>query len=168
MQPLTIDQIAQLAANAGFSGQDLATAVSIALAESGGHADAYNPERAAGAAQGKGSYGLWQIYITAHPEFSAAELIQPDYNAAAAFAVYTQAGHSFKPWSTFKNGAYLAHMDAVNAVIFPPADPQTQVADNSGNPADPGSDAGVGFSPNGTDTLLMFAIGAGLLWWLYR
>ena len=118
---LSIEQLIALASSAGFSGPDLATAVSIALAESGGNPQAYNPERAAGAAQGKGSYGLWQIYISAHPEYSAAQLLDPAYNAVAAFAVYQAAGSSFRPWSTFINGAYMAHLDNVNAAISAPS-----------------------------------------------
>ena len=74
-----------LAANAGFSGADLDTAVAVAVAESGGNPRAYNPETAAGAPQGKGSYGLWQIFLYRHPEFEGWDLFDPVSNAAAAF-----------------------------------------------------------------------------------
>lgn len=114
---LEIPQLIALAAGAGFVGDDLTTAVSIALAESGGNSQAYNPERAAGAAEGAGSFGLWQIYRTAHPEFATWNLLDPAVNAAAAYSVYQGAGNSFRPWSTYKNSAYLAHVDAVNGVI---------------------------------------------------
>ena len=56
---LQIPQLIGLAQNAGFQGDDLATAVAVALAESGGDPSAYNPEKQAGAASGKGSFGLW-------------------------------------------------------------------------------------------------------------
>lgn len=112
---LSIAQIAALASGAGFTGDDLTTAVAIALAESNGNPSAYNPETAAGAAQGAGSYGLWQIYLTAHPEYTADELIDPVQNASAAFAIYRATGYSFHPWSTFKNGAYLSYVSGVKA-----------------------------------------------------
>jgi hypothetical protein len=78
LQPkLGIPELKQLASNAGFSGDDLDTAVAIALAESGGDPEAYNPETEAGTAPGRGSYGLWQIYQTAHPEYDSATLFDP-------------------------------------------------------------------------------------------
>lgn len=98
--------IYNFAKDAGFSGADLITAVAIALAESSGNANAYNPELAAqeinGAPDGQGSAGLWQIYQFAHPEFSGQNLFDPETNANAAFSVYQAAGNSFSPWSTFK------------------------------------------------------------------
>src|ERR1700686_2591824 len=108
---LAIPQLAALASGAGFSGEDLMTAVAIALAESGGDPQAYDPERAAGTSQGNGSFGLWQIYLAAHPEFAGMNLFDPQTNANAAFSVYSQAG-GFSPWSAFKSGAYVAYMDA--------------------------------------------------------
>jgi hypothetical protein len=114
---LEIPQLIALAAGAGFVGDDLTTAVSIALAESGGDPNAYNPERAANTPQGYGSFGLWQIYLKMHPEYKGQNLFDPQLNASAAFAVYSSAGNSFRPWSTFGNGAYLAHVDTVNGII---------------------------------------------------
>jgi hypothetical protein len=100
-------QIAQYAAAAGFTGADLLTAVDIALAESGGNPTAYNPETAAsgGTPQGQGSYGLWQIYLKMHPEFSGEDLTDPQTNANAAFSIYAIAG-GFTPWSTYTSGEY--------------------------------------------------------------
>lgn len=105
-----VTNIAGYAQNAGFTGADLVIAVAVALAESGGNARAYNPETAAGAPEGKGSYGLWQIYLNAHPEFTGWDLYDPQTNADAAYAVYSAAGNSFKPWSTFNSGAYQSHL----------------------------------------------------------
>lgn len=98
------------ASNAGFSGSDLSIAVAIALAESGGDSNAYNPETAAGTPEGMGSYGLWQIYLNDHPEFRDVNLYDPQTNADAAFSVYQKAGNSFKPWSTFKSGKYQDYL----------------------------------------------------------
>lgn len=114
---LTASQIATYAANAGFTGQDLITAVAIALAESSGNPNAYNPETAANTPSGQGSYGLWQIYLNMHPEFAGQNLYDPQTNANAAFQVYTEAGGTFTPWSTYSGGAYLAQLDAAQGAV---------------------------------------------------
>ena len=131
---LAIPQLAALASGAGFSGADLVTAVAIALAESGGNPQAYNPERAAGAAQGAGSFGLWQIYLQAHPEFSGVNLFDPQTNANEAYAVYSQAG-GFSPWSTFKSGAYLAYADTVQQSIAPDVGSVTAADSSTSTPS---------------------------------
>ena len=109
--------IATYAAQAGFTGTDLVISVAVALAESGGNARAYNPEKQAGTATGKGSYGLWQIYLEAHPEFANQDLYDPQTNADAAFSVYSKAGNSFSPWSTYNNGTYQSHLDVAQAQV---------------------------------------------------
>lgn len=165
MASLDISQIIGLAQNAGWSGSDLATAVAIALAESSGNPSAYNPEQKAGAAQGAGSYGLWQIYLTAHPQFSAASLIDPSYNASAAFSVYQSAGFSFQPWSTYKSGAYLKYLDQVNSVIAasaPAPDPTATDQTASDGTSTDGSTTTDGSSSSGS-TLGTIAIAAGLV-----
>ena len=160
---LQIPQLIALAAGAGFTGDDLTTAVAIALAESDGNPQAYNPEVAAHSPVGMGSFGLWQIYLKAHPEFQGQNLFDPPTNAAAAFSVYSAAGNSFRPWSTFGNNAYLAHVDAVNSVI---AAQQTDVvatdgsgSSGSGNPP---------FTPSGTDLASIAITGLIALWAVYK
>ena len=105
MATLNPSQIAQLAYNAGFRGSALRMAVSVALAESGGNTNAYNPESAAGTAPNHGSRGLWQIYGTAHPQYDNPQAFDPAINAQAAYQVYREAGNRFTPWSTFNNGS---------------------------------------------------------------
>lgn len=112
---LSAAQIAQYAQNAGFQGNDLATAVAIALAESGGNPQAYNPETAANAPQNKGSYGLWQIYLNAHPEFAGFNLYDAQTNANAAYEIYSQSG--FGAWSTFNGGQYQAFLGDAQAAL---------------------------------------------------
>ena len=113
---LSPSDIAAYAESAGFSGSDLIAAVAIALAESGGNPNAYNAETAAGTPHGKGSYGLWQIYLNAHPEFSGQNLYDPQVNANAAYEVYLTAS-GFMPWSTYKNNAYLNYAAVAGAAI---------------------------------------------------
>jgi hypothetical protein len=167
---LEISQLIGLAAAAGFTGDDLTTAVSIALAESGGDPNAYNPEVAAHAPVGYGSFGLWQIYLKAHPEFQGQNLFDPAQNAAAAFSVYSNAGSSFRPWSTFGNKMYLSHVDAVNSVI---AAQQTDVVATDSGGGDGSSGAGSpgdggGFTPSGTDMAGLAIAGAVALWAAFR
>ncbi len=165
---LQIPQLVALAAGAGFTGPDLATAVSIALAESGGDPQAYNPERAANTPQGYGSFGLWQIYLKAHPEYKGMNLFDPPANASAAFSIYTSAGNSFRPWSTFKNNAYVAYLDSVNAAINPPA--QDVVASDGSSPdgSTPDTSGGSGFTPGGGDMVGLAIAGAITLWAAFK
>jgi len=128
---LSPKQIAQFAQNAGFTGADLAVAVAVALAESGGNPHAYNPELAAagGTPKGLGSYGLWQIYLKQHPEFSGQNLYDPQTNADAAYSVYLASGSSFHPWSTYGNGSgiYSGHMAQANVAVASLSDPTPDV-----------------------------------------
>jgi hypothetical protein len=100
---LTASQIAQYAQTAGFDGNDLVTAVAIALAESGGNPSAYNggtsdvPET---------SYGLMQINTLANPQYASDNLYDPQTNLNDAYEIYSSQG--FQPWSTFTSGAYTS------------------------------------------------------------
>lgn len=132
---LTPSQIANYAASAGFQGDDLTTAVAVALAESGGETGAYNPEEQVNTPAGKGSVGIWQIYQNAHPEFAGLDLTDPATNAAAAFSVYTAAGNSFRPWSTFKTGAYRAYVTTAQAGVL--ADASLGVSPGPGGSGQP-------------------------------
>jgi|SRR2546429_3621785 len=107
--------IAVYAKMAGFTGSNLLAAVAIALAESSGIPGKYNPEIEAGAPQGKGSYGLWQIYLYKHPEFEGQNLFDPLTNARAAYRVYRDANYSFHPWTTYKDGTYGTYLSKAQA-----------------------------------------------------
>lgn len=98
------DQVRQYAANAGFSEPDLSVAVAIAMAESSDNAQALGDPNLGI------SVGLWQINLKAHPEYTQVELYDPQTNANAAFAIYSAAGNSFSPWSTFNSGAYQQYL----------------------------------------------------------
>lgn len=131
-------QIQSFAAAAGFAGDDLNTAVAIALAESfpSGNANSYNPESTAkgGTPTGQGSYGLWQIYLKAHPEDAGVNLFDPQTNANAAFAAYAAAG-GFTPWTTYTSGAYQAYLPAGAA-----ASGDSATSFRAGSSTDPGTD----------------------------
>lgn len=99
-------QIAVYAQQAGFTGQDLISAVAIAIAESSGNPKANGDTNLTPG----GSVGLWQINLAAHPEFAGLDLTDPQTNANAAYSVYMAAGYSFYPWSTYKSGAYARYV----------------------------------------------------------
>ena len=99
---LNFAELQALASNAGFS--DPSTAAAIALAESSGNPNAVGDLNITG-----GSVGLWQINLKAHPEYTAAQLTDPQTNANAAFAVFQAAG-GFSPWTTYNTGAYQAYL----------------------------------------------------------
>jgi hypothetical protein len=117
---LTPQQIAQYAYNAGFRGRDLLVAVAVALRESGGNTNAYNPETAAGTRPGQGSRGLWQVYGTAHPWANNDTVLDPQANANAAYRVYKEAGGRFTPWSTWNNGSVLSLLPQLQKQIKVP------------------------------------------------
>lgn len=98
----TLPQLQQLAASAGFVGEDAKIAAAVAMAESGGDPNAY------GDPQYGGSLGLWQINLDSHPQYQADPnvLYAPATNAQAAYATWLAAGRSFSPWTTYRTGAY--------------------------------------------------------------
>jgi hypothetical protein len=154
---LTAGQIAQYAAAAGFSGADLVTAVAIALAESGGNPSNYNKEPQdvpgnfgrSSPDDGLGSYGLWQIYLAAHPEFAGENLLDPQTNANAAYAIYAVAG-GFHPWSTFGSGEYGMYETPAMLAQVQPSAPATQQA-----AAAPARQAVVSATPTAAANLFM-------------
>jgi len=107
---LSYQQLVDLAKNDGFTYADANIDAAIALAESKGNPLAYNPEINANTPPFLGSYGLWQIYLKAHPEFAGQNLYDQQTNANAAFDIYTKRGNSFKDWSTYNNGDYQSYI----------------------------------------------------------
>lgn len=135
---LSFSDIEGYASSAGFSGDDLNTAVAIALAESSG-----NPSAAGDATLG-GSYGLWQINLKAHPEYTEAALMDPQTNANAAFAIYQAAGNGFSRWSTFNSGAYAQYLPAASS------DQSADATPAPGSAPDDNPDAGVSLASSST------------------
>jgi peptidoglycan hydrolase CwlO-like protein len=113
---LTPEQIAYVAQKAGFTGHDLVIAVAVALAESGGNANAEG-DVAIG-----GSFGLWQIYCVAHPYLippsnpDSVPWYDPYQNAQWAYKV--SGGSNWEPWSTYIHGSYRPHMAAAEAAVL--------------------------------------------------
>jgi len=108
--------LANLARDVGFrddrpsndptKASELAVAVAIALAESGGDTRATGPAIEHGTAK-----GLWQIYPADESMFD------PQANAQAAWNKYEGAGRKFTPWSTFTSKAYLVKLPAAEIAV---------------------------------------------------
>lgn len=114
MATLSLAQLKGLAQQVGLSGNNVNIAAAIAMAESGGNTQAYNPETAAGTAQGHGSRGLWQIYGAAHPQYNNSSMFDALSNAKAMYAV-SSGGRNWNPWSTYTSGAYRQYLNGASS-----------------------------------------------------
>lgn len=106
---MTSEQVAALAYQAGFRDRALLIAIALAQSESSNNPAAVNPT--------SGAAGLWQIKPSAHPEFDKAKLLDPAYNAMAAYQVAGSPGgtpgpKSFNPWEDYKNGKFRRYIGA--------------------------------------------------------
>lgn len=100
------------AAGFGASNNVLRTAVAIAKAESG-----WDASRRGGPNQdGTYDHGLMQVNDVHKP--TPEQKSDPEANARMAFAIYRQAGNSFRPWSAYNNGAYKKHMNAARRAVM--------------------------------------------------
>ena len=123
----------QLWIEAGGDPRQAETAAAIAMAESGGRVDAWNPNGL------DKSAGLWQINYHGSlrkprtRQFGTPEQLRrdPAANARAAVAIYNSAG-SFSPWTTYTSGAYQKHLGTRRAV--PSGTPAAQVSPRGGVP----------------------------------
>ena len=96
-------------------------AAAVALAESGGDTTTINntafPNRPGYHVPALGnlpeySVGLWQINLLAHPQYTEADLLTPDGNAAAAIAISAD-GTLWGAWSTFNTPKYYAALNSI-------------------------------------------------------
>jgi hypothetical protein len=104
-----IQAVVQAAKAAGFTGEALVTAVAVAMAESGGV-----PQKSK--FEGEESYGMWQVHIPSHPEYTPDQMMDPTQNAQAAFKI-SGGGQNWKPWSVYKSGAYQQYLDDARAAV---------------------------------------------------
>jgi hypothetical protein len=114
--PLTREQVARYAANAGFSGEALVHAVAIAFRESHGVPGALNPD----SSTGDNSFGLMQINMIGNLEASRLasfgiskkeDLYDPQKNMDAAFQLYSGRNNTFYDWGPYKGMDHLYDTD---------------------------------------------------------
>jgi hypothetical protein len=122
--PLTGEQIAKLAYDAGFRGEDLVKAVAISYRESRWIPGAYNPN----SDTQDNSYGLMQINMLGDmgparlQSFGISrneDLYDPATNMRAAFQLYSGRGNSFYDWGAYKGeeNTYNTDMGAAEAAV---------------------------------------------------
>lgn len=105
---LSPSELAQYAANAGFSGQGLVNIVSKALAESRGNTDAVNYSSTEGR---QGSWGVLQINADAHGLAVAQSALDPQTAFNLAYRISSN-GTDFSPWHAQASPAQLAAAQA--------------------------------------------------------
>jgi hypothetical protein len=105
---------------------------------------------------------LWQINLKAHPDLAGENLLDPQTNANAAYMVYSAAGSTFQPWTTFKTGKYLASLGVVNQVIGAVA---PVVASSDGTDGTDGTGLDTVTVDTGSGISLGIAAGAVLALW---
>ena len=117
---LTTNELAKLT-RTKFDREDSTLMTAIALAESGGRSDAYNPNRSTG----DKSYGLWQINMIdklgpdRRQKYGLAtneELFDPEKNLEVAYDM-SGGGTNFGPWSTWKRGEHKPFMAEATAAV---------------------------------------------------
>jgi murein DD-endopeptidase MepM/ murein hydrolase activator NlpD len=112
----------KLISSKGFKGDALKTAYAIAIAESGGRANAHNYN----VSTGDDSYGLYQINMLGslgparRKKFNLKtneDLFNPSTNAGLA-AHFTKRGQDWSSWSSYKTGVYMKHLKEADAVAL--------------------------------------------------
>jgi hypothetical protein len=134
--------IARYAANAGFRGEELVTAVAVALSESFGGMPHIVGDKGINPETGKPfldetygpSVGLWQIRSVLYPPDDRdqkdyvrryEDLFDPQFNAIAAKHLYDMSKRKnangdvdgFMEWSRYRDGDYLNYMDLARSAV---------------------------------------------------
>ena len=101
---LSAAQIFTIARIAGFSPGDAVIATAITMPESSANADSIQR----GQPYATTGWGLWQITPGNSVPSVAVDygLLVPQNNADAAFIKYRGSRNTFRPWTTYTNGAY--------------------------------------------------------------
>lgn len=94
------DKLKELWVESGGNPDFADLAAAVAMAESSGNPNAYNPNDPNG-----GSRGLWQINGI-HGYLSS---FDPLINVAAAIQI-SDNGSNWKPWGAYTNGSYLRYL----------------------------------------------------------
>lgn len=112
-------ELYRLARGVGFSHDQAQLMAAIALAESGGNANAVGDQNLVSGTWGP-SIGLWQIRSLhaqrgTGKERDGSRLTDPAFNARSARIVYESQG--FRAWSVYSSGAWAKHAKAVSAAV---------------------------------------------------
>ena len=124
MPTLSIEQVARVALDSGWTGEKAAIATAIAMAESGGRTDARGDTTITTSKWGP-SIGLWQIRSLNAQRGTGGERdeianLDPRTNGRNAFAI-SNGGANWRPWSVYTSGAYRAHLARARLAVGAPA-----------------------------------------------
>lgn len=142
----TSGSIRSLVTSAGFVGNGASIAVAVAMAESGGNAQASHTNT-----DGSTDRGLWQINNHAHPDVSDACAYDPLCCAKAAYKI-SNGGSDWGAWTTFNSGAYRQYLTAGDFQFHSSTGINTALSANAGSVsgvAGGGSSATVGAAAQG-------------------
>jgi hypothetical protein len=103
--------IKALMKGAGFPESEFNTGVGVAHAESGARPGVKSPPNF----NGTFDYGLWQINSVHTDLLSGHDWSDPTQNTAMAYAIWRDAGGSWTPWYTFRDGKHLPFLAAAAA-----------------------------------------------------
>lgn len=115
---LTMESVGQLVLRAGWSPNQVSTAIAIAWAESGGRPGAVGDEHLVDATWGP-SYGLYQVRSIKAEKGKGStrdgdRLRDPLFNVTSARKIYLDRGN-WRPWSAYTNGSYRKYLDRARA-----------------------------------------------------
>lgn len=121
---LSIEQVARVALDSGWSGEKAAIATAIAMAESGGDPSILGDTTITTSKWGP-SVGLWQIRSlnaqrgTGGVRDQDANL-NPQTNGRHAFTI-SNGGSSWQPWSVYNSGRYRTYLGRARMAVGAPA-----------------------------------------------
>lgn len=163
MPRLTDRQIAAAVKAAGFPRESWATAIAVALAESGGNSDAVNRANS----NGSTDYGLFQINSVHAGLLNGGNWRDPVYNAKMALEISSN-GTNWAPWVAYTTKRHIPYMARATRAAGVPAgtvptspgtvpvgNPLTATGDFFSMLADPKTWARVGYFVVGGILILM-------------
>ena len=130
------EDIAQVAYDVGFRGEDLVIAVALTQPESGRVPDINN---AGVNTNGTIDYGLWQINTIHNPPIP--QIYDPVTNGQFAYRIYAAGGSgggpfNFRPWSAYNADRHLPYMDVARQAA------EAQLGDRLNDPPPDGAAGG--------------------------
>lgn len=147
-RPLTWEQVAHFAYNAGFRGEALAVIVAIAYGESTHDAHAVGDDTREKVGPkwevNEQSTGLWQVHYRpsrdrGNPARDPAKNLDPAHNAATAYSL-SRGGARFSDWTVFNDGLHKQYLErarvaAAAVTAAPSAAPSAAPPASSAAPA---------------------------------
>lgn len=164
MATLTIEQVARVALDSGWTGEAAAIATAIGMAESGGRTDARGDTTITNATWGP-SIGIWQIRSLNSQKGTGGERdeianLDPRTNGRHAFAI-SGGGTNWRPWSVYTNGRYRSFLPQARLAVGSPGSVDGNFS--AGNPSQSSGGSGSLLTSGATWSRVGLYILGGLL-----